>query len=79
MKGIARTRQSKLTGPAKVIAYKVDLNSFPPLTESQKAELESLAALPDDQIDLSDIPNSPTNSGDTPSSIAFAARQTACH
>ena len=32
------------------------MNNLPPLTESQNAELEALAALPDDQIDLSDIP-----------------------
>ncbi len=36
--------------------YKVDLNNLPLLAESQKAELAALAALPNDQIDLSDIP-----------------------
>ncbi len=40
----------------KMNTYKLDLNNLPPLTESQKAELEALAALPDSEIDLSDIP-----------------------
>ena len=44
------------TNTSKIVTYKVDLNNLSPLTESQKAELEALAALPDDQIDLSDIP-----------------------
>jgi uncharacterized protein (DUF4415 family) len=40
----------------KIVTYKLDLNNLPPLTESQKAELAALAALSDDQIDFSDIP-----------------------
>jgi uncharacterized protein (DUF4415 family) len=40
----------------KIVTYKLDLNNLPPLTESQKAELATLAGLPDDQIDFSDIP-----------------------
>jgi uncharacterized protein (DUF4415 family) len=39
-----------------MVTYRLDLNNLPPLTESQKAELAALAALPDDQIDFSDIP-----------------------
>lgn len=40
----------------KIVTYTLDLNNLPPLTESQNAELAALAALPDDQIDFSDIP-----------------------
>lgn len=32
------------------------LDTLPPLTEAQKADLERLAALPDTEIDTSDIP-----------------------
>lgn len=32
------------------------LDTLPPLTDAQKADLERLAAMPDDQIDYSDIP-----------------------
>jgi len=32
------------------------LNTLPPLTEAQKADLKRLAALPDAEIDTSDIP-----------------------
>jgi uncharacterized protein (DUF4415 family) len=39
-----------------MVTHSLDLNSLPPLTESQKAELAALAVLPDDQIDFSDIP-----------------------
>ena len=39
-----------------LVTFKLDRNNLPPLTESQKAELAALAALPDDQIDFSDIP-----------------------
>jgi uncharacterized protein (DUF4415 family) len=39
-----------------MVTYKLDLDNLPPLTESQKAELAALAAMPDDQIDFSDIP-----------------------
>jgi uncharacterized protein (DUF4415 family) len=41
---------------SKLVTYKLDLNNLPPLTESQKAELVALAALPDDQIDFTDNP-----------------------
>ena len=40
----------------KIVTYKLDLNNLRPLTESQKAELAALAALPDDQIDFTDNP-----------------------
>ena len=39
-----------------MVTYKLDLDNPPPLTEAQKAEIGALAALPDDQIDFSDIP-----------------------
>ena len=41
---------------SKTARHEVDLNNLPPLTEAQKAEIETLAAMPDDQIDTSDIP-----------------------
>ena len=41
---------------SKTVRHEVDLNNLPPLTEAQKAEIETLAAMPDDQIDTSDIP-----------------------
>jgi hypothetical protein len=39
-----------------IVTYELDLAQPEPLTAEQKAELEALAALPDDQIDTSDIP-----------------------
>ena len=39
----------------KTVNYQVDLTKLPPLTRQQQAELASLAALPDKQIDTSDI------------------------
>jgi uncharacterized protein (DUF4415 family) len=44
------------TSTTKMTTYKRNLNNLPPPTESQKAELAALAALSDDQIDLSDSP-----------------------
>ncbi|MDR0780521.1 MAG: BrnA antitoxin family protein [Pseudomonadales bacterium] len=41
---------------SKIIRYEMDLNNPPPLTDKQKAEIKALAAMPDDQIDYSDIP-----------------------
>ncbi|WP_037079888.1 BrnA antitoxin family protein [Neorhizobium vignae] len=41
---------------AEIVRYEVDRDSLPPLTEKQKAELEALSKLPDEQIDYSDIP-----------------------
>ena len=40
----------------KTVRYEVDLRSLPPLTDAQKAEIEALAAMPEEQIDTSDIP-----------------------
>jgi uncharacterized protein (DUF4415 family) len=40
----------------KLVKYDVDLANLPALTEAQKAELAALAALPDSEIDYSDIP-----------------------
>ncbi len=44
------------TSKTKMTTYKGDLRELPPLTEKQKAEMEALSAMPDDQIDLCDIP-----------------------
>jgi len=41
---------------SKTVKYRIDLANLPPLTDKQKAELAALAALPDSQIDTSDIP-----------------------
>lgn len=41
---------------SKIIRYEVDLNNLPPLTKKQKTELKALAAMPDNEIDCSDIP-----------------------
>lgn len=41
---------------SKTVRYEVDLRDLPPLTDAQKAEIEALAAMPEDQIDTSDIP-----------------------
>jgi len=40
----------------KTVKYEVDLANLPPLTGDQEAELKALAAMPDSQIDYSDIP-----------------------
>ena len=39
-----------------LVVYEIDLENPPPLTEAQKAELKALAAMPDAEIDTSDIP-----------------------
>ena len=41
---------------SKTARHEVDLNNLPPLTEAQNAEIETLATMPDEQIDTSDIP-----------------------
>ncbi|MDO5703717.1 MAG: BrnA antitoxin family protein [Paracoccus sp. (in: a-proteobacteria)] len=41
---------------SKTVRYEVDLRNLPPLTDAQKAEIEALAAMSEDQIDTSDIP-----------------------
>lgn len=40
----------------KTVKYEVDLTNLPPLTATQKAELETLAAMSDNQIDHTDVP-----------------------
>lgn len=40
----------------KTVKYEVDLANLPPLSSDQKTELKALAAMPDSQIDYSDIP-----------------------
>ncbi len=40
---------------SKTVRYEVDLRNLPPLTGAQKAEIEALAAMAEDQIDTSDI------------------------
>ncbi len=42
-----------------LVSHTLDLAALPPLTEAQKAELAALAALPEADIDLSDIPPLP--------------------
>ncbi len=39
----------------KVVKYQIDPVKLPPLSRQQKAELAALAAMPDKQIDTSDI------------------------
>ena len=41
---------------SKIVRHEVDLNNLPPLTDEQKAELKTLAEMPDSEIDYSDIP-----------------------
>jgi uncharacterized protein (DUF4415 family) len=40
----------------KITKFQVDLGGLPPLTQEQKRELAALSAVPDSQIDVSDIP-----------------------
>ena len=40
----------------KRVSVMLDLDNPPPLSDEQRAELERLAALPDEAIDTSDIP-----------------------
>jgi len=39
-----------------IVRYSIDLDNLPPLSDAQKAELDALSALPDSEIDYSDIP-----------------------
>ena len=39
----------------KTVTYKTDFSDMPALTEKEKAELRTLADLPEDEIDTSDI------------------------
>jgi len=40
---------------SKIVRDEMDLSSLPPLTDEQRAELEALAAMPDESVDFSDI------------------------
>ena len=40
----------------KIVRYKLDVANPPKLTHEQEAELAVLAAMPDEEIDFSDIP-----------------------
>jgi uncharacterized protein (DUF4415 family) len=51
-----KTGDNMKSKPSKLVEYRLDVNNLPPLTKDQMAELAALAALPDDQIDFSDIP-----------------------
>jgi uncharacterized protein (DUF4415 family) len=42
-----------------IVKLTLDVNNPPPLTAEQKARLEAIAAMPDDQIDTSDMPFNP--------------------
>jgi uncharacterized protein (DUF4415 family) len=39
-----------------LVRYKIDLDNLPPLTKEQKAEIEALKNMKDEDIDFSDIP-----------------------
>ena len=41
---------------SKTVKFELDLKNPPPLTDKQKAELEAVKSLPDEEIDYSDIP-----------------------
>ena len=40
----------------KHVRFDIDLANLPPLSEAQKAELEALAAKPDSEIEVGDVP-----------------------
>lgn len=40
----------------KLVSRTIDLDNPPPLTQAQREEIERLLAMPDEDIDLSDIP-----------------------
>lgn len=42
----------------KLVSYTIDLDNPPPLTKAQEEEIERLLAMPDEDIDFSDIPRS---------------------
>jgi uncharacterized protein (DUF4415 family) len=44
------------TNASKMVRYAVDLDNLPPLTDAQIEEIKNLAAMPDSEIDTSDIP-----------------------
>jgi uncharacterized protein (DUF4415 family) len=44
------------TSKSNTVKLTLDPNNPPPLTDDQRARLEAVAAMPDDQIDYSDAP-----------------------
>ena len=54
-----------------IVKRTLDLKNPPPLSDEQKARLDAVAAMPDDQIDYSDAPHLPNavwmNAADIPS------------
>jgi uncharacterized protein (DUF4415 family) len=44
------------TNASKIVRHSVDLDNLPPLTDAQIEEIRKLAAMPDSEIDTSDIP-----------------------
>lgn len=40
----------------KTVKFELDLTKLPSITQAQRAELNTLAAMPDSEIDFSDIP-----------------------
>lgn len=56
----------------RLVSHPVDLDNLPPLTDAQCAELERLAALPDEAIDTSDIP--PLDEGFWANAVRFRDR-----
>jgi len=53
----------------------LDLNNPPPLTDAQKARLDAVAAIPDEQIDYSDAPYLPDAVWTKAAEIPSAKRQ----
>lgn len=47
------------TSKSNIVKLTLDPNNLPPLTAEEHAELEAVAAMPDDQIDYSDAPYLP--------------------
>jgi uncharacterized protein (DUF4415 family) len=44
------------TNASKIVRHSVDLDNLPPLTDAQIEEIRKLAAMPDSEIETSDIP-----------------------
>lgn len=51
-----RTVKGERTKPRKLVRYTIDSDNPPPLTDEQRARLEALAKMSDEDIDFSDIP-----------------------
>ncbi|WP_235682182.1 hypothetical protein [Sphingobium yanoikuyae] len=41
---------------SEIVRFQLDPGNLPPLTEMQRTELDALQALPDSEIDYSDLP-----------------------